>query len=193
MNIWLTSDHHFGHANILTFKDDQGLLIRPGFKDVQEMDELMVERWNECVKPGDRVYHLGDVAMNVRTLDAVLPRLNGSKRLILGNHDVDVLLLRKYFKKVSLWRVFKDEGFVCTHIPLMPGQFRQRTVLNVHGHIHQNLMDQPTWFNVCVEHHQYRPVHMDVVLDLVKELRRAGIFPLGYDRDAPETFNGEKI
>lgn len=169
--IFFLSDTHFSHTNILSFVRDDGTPVRPEFSTVEEMDEYMIEQWNSYIRPEDRVYHLGDVAMNTPTISRVMPRLNGNKRLCLGNHDPDVLALRTYFKKIVLWRIFKDEGFVCSHIPLMPGQFRHKVVLNVHGHIHQNLIDDPRYFNVCVEHHDYRPVHMDEVLQKVREAR----------------------
>lgn len=75
----------------------------------------------------------------------------------------------KYFKKVMLWRIFKDEGFVCSHIPLMPGQFRHKVTHNLMGHIHQNDMDDPVMYmNVCVEKTNYTPIHMDQVLYRIK-------------------------
>ena len=45
----------------------------------------MLARWNECVAADDIVYHLGDFALASHS--RYLPRLNGRKRLIVGNHD----------------------------------------------------------------------------------------------------------
>lgn len=179
-NIWLSSDHHFSHANILTFLDKHGNLTRPGFANVEEMNELMIERWNECVKPGDKIYHLGDIVCTreremSKAIDSVLPRLNGVKRICLGNHDAEVPTLVKHIKKVMLWRLFKDEGFICSHLPMRPEQFRHKVVLNVHGHLHQNIISDPRYFNVCVENHDYRPVHIDEVLQRVRIAREAAI------------------
>ena len=78
-NIWVISDTHFGHANILSYSD------RP-FSNVTEMDEYMVTAWNETVKDGDIVYHLGDVYFSSVGAQN-LPKLKGRKRLVLGNHD----------------------------------------------------------------------------------------------------------
>ena len=85
--IWFASDHHFGHAALLTFTKDDGSHARPGFSDVDHMNETMIANHNRVVGPTDRVYFLGDVGFSRATLAAVLPRLNGKKRLILGNHD----------------------------------------------------------------------------------------------------------
>ena len=55
--------------------------------DPNEMDEEMIKRWNETVRPNDKVYHLGDVVINRKAL-TTLSRLNGDKVLIRGNHDI---------------------------------------------------------------------------------------------------------
>jgi calcineurin-like phosphoesterase family protein len=158
-DIWFTSDTHFGHANFLKFMNDAGERIRP-FASVEEMDEHMVERWNARVRPGDKVYHLGDVCFGDA---AILARLNGSKRLILGNHDnIKDATLYAAFKKIQLWRFFKDDGFVCTHIPLALGDLRKAT-FNVHGHIHDKPAPTPQHLCICVEQTDYTPVHMDEI------------------------------
>jgi calcineurin-like phosphoesterase family protein len=78
---FFTSDTHFGHAKAI----EHG---RP-FASVQEMEEVMVERWNKVVSPEDTVFHLGDFAMGQReiTIPKFAPRLLGRKILICGNHD----------------------------------------------------------------------------------------------------------
>jgi len=88
MNTFFTSDHHFCHANIIRFEplnriDAHGVM----FENVEQMDECLIERWNEVVGVDDLVYHLGNMSYKRETLRAVLPRLNGRKILICGNHD----------------------------------------------------------------------------------------------------------
>lgn len=80
MSIWLTSDHHFYHANVIKYCN------RP-FKTVEEMNEILVARWNEVVKPDDTVLYLGDFSMAARAAEVFLPRLMGKKELYCGNHD----------------------------------------------------------------------------------------------------------
>lgn len=169
-DIWLTSDTHFDHANFLNFKNDAGEQIRK-FARVEEMNEVMIENWGKRVKPQDKVYHLGDVTFRPKNLARIMCRLPGHKRLIVGNHDdVKSVELSQWFDKITVWRIFKDHNFVATHIPIMPDQFRAKVQYNVHGHIHQNLIADPRYVNVCVEQTGYAPLHIDEVKARFKAL-----------------------
>jgi len=174
-NIWFISDTHFNHKNILTFTNNEGKLTRPGFDSIEAHNEHMIDQWNANVKTGDKIYHLGDVlmSMNGKEIHTLLARLNGSKRLLVGNHDAEYTKsMASCFNKIGLWRIFKEQGFVCTHIPLMPSQFRHSVTVNVHGHIHHNLMeDTNTYINVCVERTNYRPIHMDEIVEKIRSMR----------------------
>ena len=167
-NIWLVSDTHFSHANFLNFVDSNGNKIRP-FSNVDQMDEYMITKWNENVQPGDRVYHLGDFGFNQARNQIILPKLNGSKRLILGNHDTIRGDLITHFSKIVLWRRFKEHDFICSHIPLREDSMGDIT-FNIHGHIHQQLIMNADgtpnlrYINLCVEHWDYTPVHLDTIL-----------------------------
>jgi calcineurin-like phosphoesterase family protein len=81
MTTWFTSDLHFGHANIIEYS-------RRPFRNVDDMNHALIERWNALVQPADTVWVLGDVAMGriVDTLPLV-SRLAGHKLLLAGNHD----------------------------------------------------------------------------------------------------------
>lgn len=81
MDIWFSSDQHFGHSNIIDFCD------RP-FDSVEHMDEILIKNWNSVVAADDLVYIVGDLCMGEfsKTIKHV-SRLNGRKVLIPGNHD----------------------------------------------------------------------------------------------------------
>lgn len=167
-DIWFTSDTHFFHAKIIEY------CKRP-FQSAEEMNEVMIENWNNLVKPHDHVWHLGDVCMNESSgaHNALLRRLNGKKRLVVGNHDkLKSEALHQNFEKIELWRGFhfKDgrPSFTCVHIPLAIGHLRDGDVC-VHGHIHTNVLEDPRYINVCVEQTDYKPVHMD---DIVARIRK---------------------
>jgi calcineurin-like phosphoesterase family protein len=81
MKSWLTSDTHFGHANIIAYS-------RRPFADVQEMNRELIRRWNDIVGPRDVVYHLGDFAMGSPSeWCGYCKKLRGRKILVRGNHD----------------------------------------------------------------------------------------------------------
>ena len=77
---WLTSDPHFWHLNVIRYCN------RP-YTTVEEMNEKLILNWNKVVGPDDIVYVLGDFSLASRAVETILPRLNGRKKLILGNHD----------------------------------------------------------------------------------------------------------
>ncbi len=173
--IWVISDTHFNHNNIIKYCD------RP-FKDADEMNWIMVENWNKVVKPQDKVYHLGDVYMGSGfsreyTVN-LLSKLNGHKRLILGNHDNGKdQILQNAFEKIDVWRMFPEYGLLLTHVPVHPdglgdktGRKEQPRILkNIHGHTHTNgepkdqhgKHDIRNYSCVCVELINYTPVNIE--------------------------------
>lgn len=165
------SDTHFFHANILKFVGNDGNVIRP-FNDVTEMNEYMIQKWNNVVGVNDKVYHLGDVTFKYdKSFNELMSRLKGQKRLILGNHDkIKGTELLRWFEKVELWKGFKEGDFTITHIPLRLESLRDGN-FNVHGHIHQNKMDDPHYINVCVEQRNYTPVHYDEIIKEIKAVK----------------------
>lgn len=186
-DVFVISDTHFSHENILQFERSDFTPVRPGFANYQEMDEYMVEKWNAVVKPNDKVYHLGDVTMKKRHID-VVKRLNGKKRLIMGNHDIfGFKFYADYFDEVYAMRILPKEGIMMTHIPLHLNSVK-RWCINVHGHIHERIIGQdtqmvlgvvqdqhPYYFNACVEHHDYTPVSLDVIKDKINKIREVSV------------------
>ena len=166
-NVFFISDTHFGHEKTCTvFKRGDGTLLRP-FSSAEEMNEEMVRRWNEVVRPDDKVYHLGDVTINHKNLP-ILDRLNGNKRLIRGNHDTaKTKTYMKYFGEIYGVRVL--EKFILSHIPLHVDSITSRFNTNVHWHTHANYIDHPGYFCVCVEQIDYRPIEMTELLQKIAE------------------------
>lgn len=175
-NIFVISDTHFFHKNILNFKDEDGKPIRPGFSSVEEMNELIIDNWNKEIKDDDTVYHLGDFTFgNVRNIALIAPRLKGHKRLILGNHDYEAKDYYPHFKKVMSWRQFgtnmyKIPLYLC-HYPLDESAFNYRhrdKGLNVFGHLHEKDPKHgtiDTHVCVCVERTNYKPINLEDIAD----------------------------
>lgn len=163
-NTWFISDTHFGHAKMLLFTDALLKPVRPEFSSVEEMDEAMVARWNERVKPGDRIYHLGDVVIRRRDL-VILKRLSGRKVLLRGNHDIFKLAdYVPYFDDIRAYKTYPEHGIVCSHVPVHPQQLENRFKVNVHGHLHTNVIPDPRYVNICVEHTGYAPISLEELL-----------------------------
>lgn len=167
-NIWLISDTHINHEKIIEYCN------RP-FANAKEMNEAIRDNWNDTVKDGDIVYHLGDVYIgkypeeNYST-ERFLGSLKGRKRLILGNHDNGKdQILQRTFQKISVWRMFVEYGIMLTHVPIHSGSFRHKCQFNVHGHTHDNdVLDDlglpdPQYINVCVDKTEFKPIHIDSV------------------------------
>ena len=128
MTIFFTSDTHFNHQSILKY------CSRP-WETVEEMNEGLIKNWNEVVKPGDTVYHLGDFAMGQRNLiPGILSRLNGRIILIRGNHDFSKSL--GYFQEVVPSQVLELDGhkFELAH---NPGHLSQSHDFALCGHVHE--------------------------------------------------------
>lgn len=130
---WFTSDHHFGHRNII---DHAG---RP-FATVEAMDNYMVNAWNSCVAPADDVYYLGDFAL-AKDPAGYFHRLNGRKHLVRGNHDGPKVLRLPWssqsdIKRVKVHTEGESHRFVLCHYPMETWQDAHHGAIHLHGHSH---------------------------------------------------------
>lgn len=158
---------HFGHRNIIKFTNDQGERIRP-FDSIEEHDETIIANWNAMVKPHDKVYVLGDIAMNRKAIPT-MARLNGDLVLVKGNHDIFQLKdYTPYFRDIRAYVVMPGENLIFSHIPIHPESIRPKNV-NVHAHIHQqtvldaNGKPDPRYMCVCMEHTNFAPISLNTI------------------------------
>jgi calcineurin-like phosphoesterase family protein len=158
MNIWFTSDHHFGHARIIE-------LGRRPFSSVDEMDEEMIRRWNAVVAPDDLVYHLGDFAFAGHT--PYLDRLKGTKHLILGNHDHSNQIGKAegWSAVDSLLHVILPDGtpLVLCHYALRVWNRSHHGAIHLYGHSHGNLPGDSQSCDVGVDCWAFAPVSIDQI------------------------------
>lgn len=122
-SIHFTSDWHVGHANSIKF--DQ----RP-FKDLDHMHRVLVNNYNAQVPEDGLCYFLGDIGLSSsETLKKILAELNGTKVLILGNHDKGNNSMYNIGFDVVLNAgviYIAGERVTMTHCPLR-GVFRENT------------------------------------------------------------------
>ncbi len=143
MKIFITADHHFHHKNIIEY------CKRP-FKTVEEMDRVMMEKWNKKVRKDDLVIHLGDFALGTKErVKETREKLNGTIILIKGNHD----------KVIKEFIVVNDSlrmgDFIFSHRPI-PKREIPKGCINVHGHIHEK--ESFSGINISVGKTDYGPV-----------------------------------
>lgn len=135
--IFYMSDTHFRHANALKFDN------RP-FETIEQMEEQIIENWNNVVNEGDRVYILGDFcwSRDPQVWKGLLSKLNGAKYLIMGNHDVKRLPseIKSLFQDIKEYKEIKDDGrsVIMCHYPIL---FYRRghdpNIYMLYGHVHQ--------------------------------------------------------
>ena len=142
---FVTSDHHFGHANVLKYQPDRALVFDD---DIAAHDEGLIARWNAVVPPEATVYHLGDFAFAGHgRIEEIVSQLNGRIVLVRGNHDRRKILLhephngeqRHGFHSVHeyLETQTPDGIKVCLmHFPIEVWNRRHHEAIHLHGHTH---------------------------------------------------------
>lgn len=158
--VYFTADCHFHHKNVIKYCD------RP-FADVDEMNRVLIENWNNVVKENDEVYILGDFTF--KGLDAIEPlveQLNGTKYLVRGNHDRKLKAGSPYesdeyyveLKSFNRW-------FILSHYPFASWNGMHRGSIHLHGHQHNhkgynldNLEQGIRRYDVGVDANNYTPI-----------------------------------
>ena len=184
-SVFLYSDPHFSHAGVCRFLRADGVTKLRPWDTAEEMDEFLIERFNSTVGPRDKVYFLGDVVINRGALAAIMPRLNGDKVLIRGNHDIFKLGdYTRYFRDIRAYHVMN--GMILSHIPVHADSL-SRFGTNIHGHLHEKRVRKPAGFDpasgeivygnqidvryqcVCVEQTDWAPILFEDVLKRITE------------------------
>lgn len=174
-NIFITSDTHFGHNNIIKF-------CKEPFTSIEQRDQVLIQNWNKKVGVNDLIYHLGDVTWyNKNKYKQIHQRLNGVKVLIIGNHDrseiIDVFQdnAEHYLQINAL-----NKKFCLFHFPIRQwnGMFSGSYML--HGHCHGFLGDTVRTCDVGVNNWNFTPASIEQVLERVNNSS------VGYTREYKE-------
>lgn len=160
--VFIISDHHFGHAGIMDYES------RP-FKSVEEMTQVMIEKWNSVVSKEDKVYHLGDFSfLNKEKTRDITGKLNGYKILLMGNHDRGrsrSWWLDAGFDEVMEQPIVLGGFFFLSHEPMYMN--KHMPYANIHGHIHGQKYAGTQYINVSVEQWDYTPVDFETIKAMV--------------------------
>lgn len=140
MTIFVTSDLHFGHANIIKYAQK----TRGRFANIKEMDDYIIDTWNSTVKYNDIVYILGDFIFGSQQRAVeVASSLNGRKILIKGNHDVKVTKSKEFcgeFEGIySYYHLYYEKkNIIMFHYPILSWDRQRYGAIHLYGHLHGN-------------------------------------------------------
>jgi calcineurin-like phosphoesterase family protein len=152
---------------------------RRGFETAEEHDKHIIYNWNKVVGKRDVTWILGDITMEKIGPYPLLDKLNGIKKVILGNHDEPqhVPELLKYVNNVCAvqYKTFKGQNIIFSHIPIHPKELEYRFNINIHGHTHSNFISlqneeleyyrDARYINVCAEVIDYQPKLLEELLN----------------------------
>lgn len=173
-NIFITSDLHFGHTNILNFEDRCNILGIPN--NIEEHDTELIEIWNNTVNKNDLVFILGDFSFHKvdKTME-ILKKLNGDKILIEGNHDCIYLQNKKFdkslYKEIVSYKEIKYNNVnICLmHYPIMCFKHQDKQdnpYIHLFGHIHSKEMLIPIHsYNVGIDVNNYKILRLDEAIE----------------------------
>lgn len=141
--VWITSDLHFMHSNIIGYCD------RPFFNVDSMTDALMATL--QKVPKDELILYGGDMAMgNYQKTVELIRQLPGRKILIAGNHDLTRDGKCKLAREKDLfeavvpfltWLGYQGRLVVVSHYPiLVPETYKNTPVLNYHGHLHEKTL-----------------------------------------------------
>lgn len=162
--LYIISDTHFNHKKVIEYED------RP-FKNVEEMNKIIIENWNKTISTMDTIYHLGDFAWgNKGKIKKIVQQLNGYKILIKGNHDRNHSKTWWYdvgFNDVIDGSLILENKYILSHEPIEG--LEKTNFINIHGHIHKYKMESPKYYNACVEHLKYTPILFDRIKEIYEK------------------------
>jgi calcineurin-like phosphoesterase family protein len=176
-NTFFTSDTHWYHSNIIKFCN------RP-FENVEEMNELMISKWNSVVSKFDTIYHLGDLSFCTKDkARELINRLNGYKHLIRGNHDRKRYRLNDDlgFKSIKdyeeLSRKRYGQKIILSHYHMQSWNSSHHGSYHCCGHSHGTLSNEVNGkklrrLDVGVDTHDFMPWSFEEVKEYMENIEK---------------------
>ena len=136
--IYFTSDLHAFHKNIISYDSLP-------FDSLEEYREYIITTWNNTVSDNDEIYLLGDTCVGGTggQIKHFLEQLNGTKYLIKGNHEKEIMktsYLRDMFAFIRDYYIldYEKKRFILFHYPIESWQNASHGSIHLHGHSHGN-------------------------------------------------------
>lgn len=192
--IYFTSDTHFYHKNIIEF------CHRP-VSSVEEMNDLMIKKWNERITPDDIIYHLGDFFWcNGNKAAEIIAQLNGKIRWVRGNHDSSdhikkcggfVEWVKDYHEEIFDLPYVDEDGnekiskqlIVMCHYPIYSWNRMVHGSWMVHGHCHGSLgTELCARYDAGVDYNNMAPISLN---ELASILVMRSVVPVDHHNPKP--------
>ncbi|MAF25154.1 phosphoesterase [bacterium] len=169
---YFISDIHFGHKNVIRFCN------RP-FSTAREMNEGIIDNWNNVVSDRDRVFVVGDVFIcDPEEAKAYIEELNGYKVLIKGNHDYGEKVMLNCgfdeFHKSLDYKLPDGRLALLNHYPVPDCKIDSKYDVLIHGHVHLGDRSRGKKINVSCDIWDYRPISVDTLCEIP-------LIDIGYD------------
>jgi len=153
--VFTIADLHLGHENMAK---------KRGFDNAEQHDEFIIKSWNSVVRKKDVVWILGDITMEKVSPYVLLDRLNGFKKVVMGNHDKPQHA-RKLLEHVNgIAGMVNYKKVILTHCPVHESQFEDRFLMNIHGHLHEHIIPDTRYVCVSCERVSYIPVEIETLI-----------------------------
>lgn len=145
---YFISDLHFFHKNVTQAGGDYD---KRGFLNLEEMHEVLINKWNNKVDDDDHIYILGDfIWKNTENSVELVNSLKGYKHLITGNHDrIQNLEYQKCFQEITtykeMWVSVKgsdDIKVIMSHYPMMFYRAQHHNSVMLYGHVHNSVEEE---------------------------------------------------
>lgn len=164
--IFFIADTHFGDSDVIIYEN------RP-FSSVDNMDNILVQNWNNTVSENDKIFVVGDLSFHDKdkTIE-ICRKLNGEKFLVMGNHDTEneQFYYECGFSGVSRYPIIYNGFWIISHEPLYIN--RTMPYANIFGHVHGNPIYKDVSgrsFCVSAERINYTPIEFTEIQRCIKE------------------------
>lgn len=169
---------HFGHNRIIRYCN------RP-FSSAEEMEQVMLEKFNSRIKRGDILYHLGDVCWSSYDMGRFFGQLNTKQcHLILGNHDKKhVGEYKKWFSWVGDYKSITVGSVPVRmfHYPMRSWNAKGHGAIHLYGHCHGTV--EPGLnrsMDVGVDPMDFAPISYEEVYERLSKKPIFDDMPMGY-------------
>lgn len=160
--VWISADLHIGHKNIHKYRN---------FPSSEEHDDHVLNELDSRVGKNDTLILAGDIAFTVEALQRIKALRAGNKILVMGNHCSERVHFSEFvgvYDKVH--SMLKKGDCWITHAPLHADHLRGK--FNIHGHLHDIIVDDSRYACVSLEQTMYRPVLLERVVEGLREANK---------------------